>query len=173
MSFILHYYRFVVTLQNMKRNQLIRAILLLVFMAFVGGASAQTPLYLMNTSGAMYSFVLEEKPRFWHSSSLLHIKTENLKINFVLNKVSQIFWDNDIPTSIKENVEEKAKFRIDDNKLYISGAPATEIFIYSLKGNLCARIEATDSEQVVDITEFEAGTYLVKADDFTFKFIKR
>jgi hypothetical protein len=91
----------------------------------------------------------------------------------VLNKVSQIFWDNDIPTSIKENVEEKAKFRIDDNKLYISGAPATEIFIYSLKGNLCARIEATDSEQVVDITEFEAGTYLVKADDFTFKFIKR
>ena len=158
---------------SMKRIFNIKVVILLALMFVAGKSSAQTPLYLMNTSGAMYSFVLEEKPRFWHSSSLLHIKTENLKINFVLNKVSQIFWDNDIPTSIKENVEEKAKFRIDDNKLYISGAPATEIFIYSLKGNLCARIEATDSEQVVDITEFEAGTYLVKADDFTFKFIKR
>lgn len=117
--------------------------------------------------------MLEDNPRFWHSSSLLHIQTDSVKINFVLNRVSQIFWDNDIPTSIKENVEEKVKFRMGDNKLYISGTSSTDIYIYSMKGNLCAKLELTDSEQAVDITELASGTYLVKADDFTFKFIKQ
>ena len=42
-----------------------------------------------------------------------------------------------------------------------------------MKGILCAKVQVTDSEQVVDIAELSAGTYLVKADDFTFKFIKQ
>ena len=147
--------------------------LLSAFMAFGLGATAQTPLYLMNKSGALYSFVLEENPRFWRSSSLLHIQTESVKINFVLNKVSQIFWDNEIPTSIKESVEENVNFRVSDDKLYISGTNSTEIYIYSMRGILCAKVQVTDSEQVVDIAELSAGTYLVKADDFTFKFIKQ
>ncbi len=169
----MHCYSFVVPLQNMKKKQLLRTMLLSAFMAFGLGATAQTPLYLMNKSGALYSFVLEENPRFWRSSSLLHIQTESVKINFVLNKVSQIFWDNEIPTSIKESVEENVNFRVSDDKLYISGTNSTEICIYSMKGILCAKVEVTDSEQVVDITELSAGTYLVKADDFTFKFIKQ
>ena len=157
----------------MKKKQLLRAMLLSAFMAFGLGATAQTPLYLMNNSGALYSFVLEENPRFWRSSSLLHIQTESVKINFVLNKVSQIFWDNEIPTSIKESVEENVNFRVSDDKLYISGTNSTEIYIYSMRGILCAKVQVTDSEQVVDIAELSAGTYLVKADDFTFKFIKQ
>ena len=157
----------------MKKNQFLRALLLSVFMALGGSAVAQTPLYLMNSTGALYSFVLEENPRFWHSSSLLHVQTESVKINFVLNKVSQIFWDNEVPTSIKESVEEQVKFRVTSDKLYISGTGSAEISIYSMKGNLCARVEVTDSEQEIDITELAAGTYLVKADDFTFKFIKQ
>ena len=130
-------------------------------------------MYLKNNSGALYSFVLEETPRFWHSSSLLHVKSESVKISFVLSKVSQIFWDNEVPTSIKENVEEQVKFRVTSDKLYISGTGSAEISIYSMRGNLCAKVEVTDSEQVIDITELSAGTYLVKADDFTFKFIKQ
>ena len=169
----MHCYSFVVPLQNMKKNLFLRAILLSAFMAIGVGAMAQTPLYLINKSGALYSFVLEENPRFWRSSSLLHIQTESVKINFVLNKVSQIFWDNEIPTSINQSVEDKVNFRVSDDKLYISGTNSAEICIYSMKGNLCAKVEVTDSEQVVDITELSAGTYLVKAEDFTFKFIKR
>ena len=169
----MHCYSFVVPLQNMKKNLFIRAILLLAIMASAKGMMAQTPFYLMNNSGTLYTFMLEDNPRFWHSTSLLHLQTDSVKINFVLNRVSQIFWDNEIPTSIKEEVEEKVNFRISDNKLYISGSNSTEISIYSMKGILCARIETTDSEQVIDITELEKGTYLVKAADFTFKFIKQ
>lgn len=137
-------------------------------------ATAQTPFYLINNSGTLYTFTLEEKPRFWHSGELLHMHTENIKINFVKNKVAQIFWDNDIPTSISETIEKKINFTIRDGKLHISGTPTSTIYIYSLKGILCVEAEPTgDETEIIDINNLANGTYLVKTSDFTFKFIKQ
>ena len=47
---------------NIKKNT---TLFLLAVIALFTKISAQTPFYLMNNSGTLYSFVLEEKPRFW------------------------------------------------------------------------------------------------------------
>ena len=84
----------------MKKTHKSAVIILLLLMTFGNKAIAQTPFHLINKSGTLYSFYLEDKPRFWHQGGLLHIHTDKTKINFVLAKVAQILWDNDIPTSI-------------------------------------------------------------------------
>ncbi len=158
----------------MKNRQLKTIILLTSIVIATTTVTAQTPFYLLNNSGTLYTFTLEEKPRFWHSGQLLHLHTENSKISFVLNKIAQIFWDNDIPTSISETAESKINFTIRDGKLQISGNPTETIYIYSLKGILCAQIEPTgDETETIDIDNLANGTYLVKISDFTFKFIKK
>ena len=136
--------------------------------------AAETPFYLMNSSGTLYSFTLEEKPRFWYSGQLLYLYTEKQKVSFVMSKIAQIFWDNDIPTSISETTEENTSIAMRNGKLYISGAPSSTIYIYSLKGILCAEVEPTNNEtEIIDIDNLAKGTYLVKISDFTFKFMKQ
>ena len=142
-------------MQNMKKTRLLRNIIMLAgIIITTSTVKAQTPFYLMNSSGTLYSFTLEEKPRFWHSGQLLHLHTENARISFVLNKIAQIFWDNDIPTSIEETAESKINFTIRDGKLHISGTPTETIYIYSLKGILCAEIEPSgDETQTIEIVK--------------------
>ena len=159
----------------MKKSLQLKLIMILAGIIIAANkVTAQTPFHLMNNSGTIYSFTLEEKPRFWHSGQLLHMHTDNLKINFVLNKVAQIFWDNDIPTSISATAENKIYFSIRDGKLYVSGTPNSTIHIYSLKGILCAEVEPTgDETETIDIDNLANGTYIVRTSDFTFKFMKQ
>ena len=159
----------------MKKSLQLKLIMILAGIIIAANkVTAQTPFHLMNSSGTIYSFTLEEKPRFWHSGQLLHLHTDNVKISFVLNKISQIFWDNDIPTSISETAENKINFTIRDGKLYVSGTPKNTIYIYSLKGILCAEVEPTgDETETIDIDNLASGTYIVKTSDFTFKFLKQ
>lgn len=158
----------------MKKIHKSAVIILLLLMTFGNKAIAQTPFHLINKSGTLYSFYLEDKPRFWHQGGLLHIHTDKTKINFVLAKVAQILWDNDIPTSIQECVENRVRFNISSEKLTISGNPDSVIRIYSLKGILCAEVQPTGEESItIDISELQQGTYLVKISDFTFKFMKQ
>ena len=153
------------------KNRLILVVLLLVALCT---AKAQTPFHLMNYSGSLYSFVLEENPRFWHADGLLRVHTNTTKINFVLEKLAHIFLDNDIPTEVAETVENRVNFAVRDGRLHISGNPSSTIYIYSLKGILCATVQPSGDETVVvDVSEYGSGTYLVKISDFTFKFIKQ
>ena len=88
--------------------------------------------------------------------------------------MAQIFWDNDIPTSISATAENKINFSIRDGKLYVSGTPNSTIYIYSLKGILCAEVEPTgDETETIDIDNLANGTYIVRTSDFTFKFMKQ
>ena len=159
----------------MKKSLQLKSLMILaVIIIAANKVTAQTPFHLMNYSGTLYSFTLEEKPRFWHSGQLLHMHTDNVKISFVLNKVAQIFWDNDIPTSISETAASKVNFAIRDGKLCISGTPKSTIYIYSLKGILCAEVEPAGNEtETIDIDNLANGTYIVKTSDFTFKFMKQ
>ena len=112
----------------MKKSLQLKLIMILAGIIIAANkVTAQTPIHLMNSSGTIYSFTLEEKPRFWHSGQLLHLHTDNVKISFVLNKVAQIFWDNDIPTSISATAENKINFSIRDGKLYVSDGYAANI----------------------------------------------
>lgn len=154
------------------KNRLIFGVLL--SLAICLKAQAQTPFHLMNYSGSLYSFVLEENPRFWHADGLMRVHTSSTKINFVFEKVAQIFWDNDIPTEITETIENRVNFAVRDGKLHISGNPSSTIYVYSLKGILCAAVQPNGDETVVvDVSNYGSGTYLVKISDFTFKFIKQ
>lgn len=157
----------------MKKYIVPRLLFLFSLAFFVDKATAQTPFYLLNNSGALYTFCLEDNPRFWRSSSLLHVQTETTKINFVFSKVSQIFWDNDLPTYIATDVEDNAKFEMRGEKLYISGTDKP-IYVYSVKGILHDRVEMTQQDvAVIDVSGYERGTYIVKVGTFTFKFVKQ
>lgn len=158
----------------MKKILKTGALLLLVAFAFNAKIAAQTPCHLLNNSGALYTFTLEENPRFWHSGGLLYIHTNNSKVIFVKNKISQIFWDCDLPTSIEETVENRIKFNVEKDRLNISGNPDSTIRIYSIKGILCAEVQPTGEDNMnIDVTNLERGTYIVKISDFTFKFLKQ
>ena len=159
----------------MKKSLLFKAIVILSgIIIATNKVAAQTPFYLMNNTGTLYTFTLEEKPRFWYSDQLLYLQTENIKVSFVKDKVSQIFWDNDLPTSISQTVENKINFKISNGKLLVSGNPTSTIYIYSLKGILCGEIEPAGSEtETIEIDNLASGTYLVKTSDFTFKFTKQ
>ena len=158
----------------MKKILKTGALLLLAAFAFNAKIAAQTPCHLLNNSGTLYTFTLEENPRFWHSGGLLYVHTDNSKIIFVKNKIAQIFWDCDLPTSIEEAVENRIKFNVEKERLTISGNPNSTIRIYSLKGILCTEVQPTGEDNVnIDITDLERGTYIVKISDFTFKFLKQ
>ncbi len=159
----------------MKKSLLFKAIVILTgIIVATNKVAAQTPFYLMNSSGTLYTFSLEEKPRFWHSNQLLYMHMESMKVSFAFNKIAQIYWDNDLPTSISQTIEKRVNFAISDGKLLVSGNPTSTIYIYSLKGILCAEIEPTgDETEIIDIDDLANGTYLVKTSDFTFKFTKQ
>ena len=160
--------------KTMKKILKTGALLLLATFAFNAKTVAQTPCHLLNNSGTLYTFYLEENPRFWHSGGLLYLHTDNSKIIFVKNKIAQIFWDCDLPTSIEETIENRIKFNVEKDRLTISGNPDATIRIYSLKGILCTEVQPTGEENVsIDITDLERGTYIVKISDFTFKFLKQ
>lgn len=145
--------------------------------AFCAQAQDRTQrLVVWQKSGEKVYFDLDEEPETTFESGQLVIKTTKATVYYQLENVLRYTYEG-IATAIETLKLRPGEvvFRQSRDQMTLDGlAAGTVISVYTLDGRLIETQTATDGQTaVVTFANQPVGTYIVKAADATYKFLKR
>ena len=156
-----------------------KAILLLLTFCCTFWVQAQDGtqrLVVWQRSGEKIYFDLDEEPETTFESGQLIIRTSKATVYYQLENVLRYTYEG-IATSIAMPSLRPGEvvFRQSRDQMTLDGlAAGTVISVYTLDGRLIGTQTATDGQTaVVTFANQPVGTYIVKAANATYKFLKR
>ena len=160
----------------MNRNRLMTMLLLMFFISIA--ANAQNAVAIHQQDGQVAIFAISEKPVVTYSGSDLVLTTKNNTMMYPIYMLKKISFDVELfSSSAIEDVEMKtnAQFSFQGGTLDISGAtPGSLVLIYNINGFQIGKYKLDDRGCTsIPLQQLDMGVYIVKTNDFTFKFLKR
>ncbi len=126
-------------------------------------------------------FILANKPVITFDTEMFYINTSDFSAE--LSNVQEFYFKTETTTGIDEIKKDNAAgtsspftFRfVDGRTVYIDGLDdATRVTVYSLSGaQVNSRIDRGNERAVVDLGSQPAGVYIIRANNQSFKIIKR
>lgn len=133
-----------------------------------------TKLVIWAKDGTKVAYALAEKPKITFTKSELVINTNNVDINYDLDKMSRFTYESGSSAGITD-LKSDDIFRFQGEALVFPALSANStISIYSLNGSLIfKKTVQTAGEYAFPLSELSTGVYLVNVNGITCKILKR
>jgi len=156
------------------RPKLIATTIALLLTMFACGMSQAQTLVVWQKDGSKVYYDLEDQPRTTFTKEDLIITTKNETVNFPLSKMMRYTYEGG-SVGI-ENVQAKEiiiTHRADN--IIATGLPSGKtLCVYSVDGKLLVSKRSDGSARLtLSLSQLPLGVYVVKAEEVTYKFIKR
>ena len=152
-------------------------VLLMLFTMMAGHAQTNTQhLVVWQKGGQKVYFDLAEEPRTTFENGLLVITTNTVQTTYQLSNIIRYTHEGYIPYIGPTGINSRdVVFRQGKDQMAFDGLPdGTTIELYSIDGKMLSTQRADSGQTaVVSLANQPAGTYIVKVNDTTFKFIKQ
>ncbi len=156
-------------------NRFFLLIMLSAVTSVLRASDLLSTLIVQTKNGSETAFFLKDKPQVKFEGANLKVTSSAGDVTFALSDVLRFTYAKKDPTGINETIDEKAGIKVQDDVLVISQLKAGSIVdVYSLDGKLVRQLNAHRSGTYrLSLTELPQGLYLVKADNVTYKIMKR
>lgn len=131
-------------------------------------------LRLHTVDGKTINFQLDEMPVTTFSEGMLNIRAGEFAASYPLESLEKYTFVSDF--SGIGSVESQSTINIGfiNNIISVTGLNYGErISVYGVDGTLVGSVSATDSVTVMDISDFQSGVYIVKAENARLKILKK
>lgn len=133
-------------------------------------------LVVWQKNGQKIYVALSEEPRTTFEDGLLVITTNTVQTTYQLSNIIRYTYEGNIPDIGPSSIGHgDLLFRQGKDSMSFDGLPDdTRIDLYSLDGKLLSTQQAHSGQTaVVSLVSHPSGTYIIKVNDTTYKFIKR
>lgn len=156
------------------KHLLMLVLVLAGWIAVPASAEEKEAMVVETTSGNNVVFFFDVKPEMTFSGENVEIKSTAESVLYPMKEVAQIKFENR-PDGVENTLADKdISFRFERNLTVEGLNPASSVTVYSLNGTLCLEGQADDNGQAVLSTEtLTPGVYIVKANNISFKIVKK
>lgn len=132
-------------------------------------------LVVWQKTGEKVYFDLSENPRTTFEGGNLVITTPTLTVNYPVEQVQRYTYEFQQSDIDNINLSKIVRIRHNNDVLYLENLkPDTRIFLYTADGKLLSSQKADSSQTItISLANRPAGVYFVKANDVTYKMLKR
>ena len=134
-----------------------------------------TVLTVYTKDGAHHEFQLFDRPQVTFEQGNLHIRTKKDEVSFALADVAYYNFEKGYFDAIEDAEAPTEGMIVQDNEVTISNLPeGSFVSVYSLDGKkMASAIVPATGICSVSLRAFPTGVYVVKANDITYKILKR
>lgn len=160
----------------MRRNILLLALLLGAAGMAWGQSTATQRLVVWLADGTTVSHDLTDEPETTFQDGALFLKTDKVTVSYPLDKVLRYTYEGEFPkVGIQPVRSGEVRFSQGADEMRFDGLPAgTTLELYSPDGRLLAVQTAAEGQPaVISLKGRPTGTYIVKAGDASYKFLKK
>ena len=151
-------------------------VLLLLFFSIMAMAEeVKTKLIIWSKTGDRVAYALAEEPKLTFAETDLVITTESVEVSYSLDDVKRLTYEAGDCTAIRDIETDKVSFRVNGESLvFPSLKPNSTVSLYLLNGtSLFRKTVQTAGEYSFQISNLNAGVYIVKVNGITYKFVKK
>lgn len=149
------------------------AIILLLLIIGRGTTMAQR-LVIWQKDGSKVSYNLDERPKTTFTTDDLVITTATTTINYPLAKIQRYTYEGG-SLSVRDIKADGISISHEGDIIIVKGLTTGKtVVVYSVDGKqlMAKRSDGSDS-LTLSLAKLPAGVYMIKADEITYKFLKR
>lgn len=141
-------------------------------------AIAQSPEYqcivVETIDGERMEYLLSNNPRIVHNDATVTLTTNSVTVEYQTSNVLKVYF-SDVPTSIGNVKTDNGQFRLQQNTVILKGFDAGEpVALYDADGRqLWQHATDSDGQLMIPLSSLPQGTYIVKANNQSFKVTRK
>ena len=157
------------------KQKLLFLVCLLVFPIEMLADDLLATLIVQTKDGAETAFFLKDQPQVKFEGNNLKVTYSSGEATFALADMLRFTFDKRSSSGINETVVDPTQVAFQDDVLVISQLKAnSSVYIYAVDGKLIRQLDAHRAGTYrLNLSELPVGLYLVKADNVTYKIMKR
>lgn len=160
----------------MKQKRLLLTVIVFVACFCAKAQSSSQKLVVWLNSGEKVYFDLARQPETTFADGKLMIATDNSTVYYHLENVLRYTYEGDLTAISSPKIQPgQLRYSQGNDVMQFEGLPeGTRLELYSTDGKLLSVHEAQDGKAtVISLSGMPTGTYILKANDATIKFLKR
>ncbi len=148
--------------------------MILLMSMFCSGTLHAQRLVIWQKDGSKVSYNLDEQPKTTFTADDLVITTATTTINYPLSKIQRYTYEG-AQLSVQNVKEPGISITHNGNNIIVKGLPkGKSVTINRVDGiQLIAKRSDGSARLTLSLNSLPAGVYMIKADEITYKFLKR
>ncbi len=154
---------------------LIRITMTMLLLLFIGrGVTMAQRLVIWQKDGSKVSYNLDEQPKTTFTTEDLVITTATSTISYPLAKIQRYTYEG-AQLSVRDVKSQGISISHDGDLIIVKGlASGKNITVYSMDGvQLLSKLSDGAEQLTLSLSSLHLGAYVIKADEITYKFLKR
>ena len=132
---------------------------------------SKTTLVIELNDGTTQNYLSDDMPKVSFEEEYICVKSDLIETRFEINNVARFYFEINTDDIDKVN-EQEFSFYYDGNNVIVNGKACT-ICIYDINGTLYYNGQTKDGYNSIDISDYNPGLYIVKANNQSIKIIKK
>ena len=132
---------------------------------------SKTTLVIELNDGTTQNYLSDDMPKVSFEEEYICVKSDLIETRFEINNVARFYFEINTDDIDKVN-EQEFSFYYDGNNVIVNGKACT-ICIYDINGTLYYNGQTKDGYNSIDISNYNPGLYIVKANNQSIKIIKK
>lgn len=135
----------------------------------------KTQLVVWSKDGTQVAYALAERPKVTFTETDLIITASGIIVNYSMEELSRITYENDDVVSITDLQTGKPSFKLDGESLLFPTLKANStISLHSLGGELLfSKTIQSAGEYSLPLSALNSGVYMVTVNGLTYKIVKK
>lgn len=136
---------------------------------------SKTQLVVWAKDGTQVAYALAEEPKVTFTETDLVITAKGIVVNYSMEKLSRITYENDDVVSITDLQTGKPSFMLDGELLLFPALKAkSSVSLHSLNGTLIfSKTVQSTGEYSFPLSALNSGVYMVTINGLTYKIVKK
>lgn len=132
-------------------------------------------LVVWSKTGGQVAYALVEEPKLTFTEANLIITTESVEVKFPIDDIRRITYEASDYSAIRDIETDKISFSVNGELLVFPSLKANStVSLFLLNGTpLFRKTVQTAGEYSLQISNLNAGVYIVRVNGITYKFIKK
>jgi hypothetical protein len=135
----------------------------------------KTKLIIWSKTGDSVAYALAEEPKLTFAETDLVITTESVEVSYPLDDIKRLTYEASDYSAIRDIETDKISFSVNGELLVFPSLKANStVSLYLLNGtSLFRKTVQAAGEYSFQISNLNAGVYIVKVNGITYKFVKK
>ena len=148
--------------------------MILLMSMFCSGTLHAQRLVIWQKDGSKVSYNLDEQPKTTFTTEDLVITTTTTTINYPLAKIQRYTYEGG-SLSVRDIKADGISISHEGDIVIVKGlANGKSVTVYSIDGKQLLTKRSDGSDRLtLSLAKLPAGVYMIKADEITYKFLKR
>ena len=154
---------------------LIKITTTMLLLLFIGrGVTMAQRLVIWQKDGSKVSYNLDEQPKTTFTTEDLVITTATSTISYPLAKIQRYTYEG-AQLSVRDVKSQGISISHDGDLIIVKGlASGKNVTVYSMDGvQLLSKLSDGTEQLTLSLSSLPLGAYVIKADEITYKFLKR